>query len=466
MEVDLSKLYTPNKKQRLFHLCPAEEILYGGARGGGKSEALLWDAITMCIMYPGFVACIFRRNYTNVISIFRNRLYKLPKVLGEYNATERVFKFTPNNGKQSMILLRAADEPKDSEHYQGNEWDGLYVDEIQEFTKAMITPLLMNLRGSGNVDVRPRFRASAWPWGIGHGWVREYWITPAKPYEVWSPDDENGTLRDEEFDNEPPSRCFIPATLFDNTALMARNKRYLARLQSLPEAERRAAFGDWDVYEGQAFPEWRRELHVVTPFEIPPQWIKRGGVDFGTTAPWAAYFYAEDPTVISAEDPNLRRVYVFKEFYQKGTDATIQARQLRDFVMRTPGVVGLNIPPDMAVQSSIKRGVSPADVYRRMLAPMGCPVTIAVRAGRNHRKHRKDLMHRFLSLAPDGKPWLQVFDTCRNLIRTIPALPIDDNRPDDVDTRAEDHAYDGLTHALDVSHGIRRTAAEVPFVFA
>ena len=454
LNLDLTKLYMPQPKQVLFHACPADQVLYGGARGGGKSEALLWDAITQCLTFPGYVAVIFRRNYDNLMSIFRTRLFKVPTVLGLYNQTERAFKFS----NESIIYLRAADEPKDAESYQGNEWDGLYIDEIQEFSQDMIMPLLMNLRGSGRVKTAPRFRASAWPWGIGHGWVRGYWISPAQPFEVWSPgvDDEDQPL---------PTRCFIPATIYDNMALLRRNRRYLQVLKSMPENEQRAAFGDWDVYEGQAFSEWRRELHVIKPFEISKTWIKRGGVDFGTAAPWAAYFYAEDPSVIDKDDPNLRRVYVFKEFYARNTDALIQAKQLRSFIVETPNTVAVMIPPDMNAPSPTQRGITPADVYRRLIAPLGTAVTVAARAGRNHRKHRKDLFHRFLGIAPDGKPWLQVFDTCRNLCRTIPELPIDPNRPDDVDTRAEDHPYDAITHALDV-YAVKRIAGrDIPFVF-
>lgn len=454
LDIDLSKLYTPQPKQRLFHICPADRVLYGGARGGGKSEALLWDAITQCITYDGYTSVIFRRNYENLMGIFRERLYKLPKALGQYNHTERSFRFV--NG--SIIMLRAADEPKDAEGFQGNEWDGLYVDEIQEFSKNMIDPLLMNLRLSGKVvGIKPRFRASAWPWGIGHGWVREYWITPSDPFAIWS----SGT--DEE-GNSLPTRCFIPATIFDNQALLARYPGYIQELRDKPEAERRAAFGDWDVYEGQAFSEWRREKHVVDPFDIPLDWPKRGGVDFGTSAPWAAYFYAEDPSIQHEFDPTLRRVYVFQEFYQKGTDADIQARILRNFLAGQTNIASLQIPPDMNIGSNIRKGVSPADVYRRYLSRMGVPVVVAVRAGRNHRKHRKDLFHRFLALAPDGLPWLQVFNTCPNLIRTIPALPVDPNRPDDVDTRAEDHAYDALTHALDIPNTQRIPGRDIPFV--
>ena len=456
MELDLSLLYTPQAKQQLFHQCPADRVLYGGGRGGGKSEALLWDAATQCLTFPGYVAVIFRRIYDNLMGVFRERLYKIPNALGTWNQTERAFRFV--NG--SVILLRAADEPKDAEGFQGNEWDGLYIDEIQEFTQNMITPLLMNLRGSGKVkdeNFRPRFRASAWPWGIGHGWVRSYWITPVPPYTVWSPgDDEEG--------NPLPTRCFIPATIFDNPALLKRYPGYLQELRDKPEAERRAAFGDWDVYEGQAFSEWRKERHVVEPFDIPHNWIKRGGVDFGTSAPWAAYFYAEDPSVIDTFDPTLRRVYVFAEFYQKGTDAQIQAKLLQSYASRLQNLIAIQCPSDMEMKSSVSRAVSPIDVYRRYLSPLGIGVTTVAR-GRNHRAHRKDLMHRFLSLAPDGKPWLQVFSTCHVLTSQIPELPVSPLRPDDVDTRAEDHAYDAITHALDLRNIIRPASRDVPIYF-
>lgn len=460
MEIDLSKLYIPQPKQVLFHRCPADRVLYGGGRGGGKSEALLWDAITQCLTYKGYVAVIFRRIYDNLMGVFRERLYKLPNSIGTWNQTERSFRFV--NG--SVILLRAADEPKDAEGFQGNEWDGLYIDEIQEFTQNMITPLLMNLRGSGKVQeqITPRFRASAWPWGIGHAWVKKEWITPAPPYTIWSPNtDEEGHLLPE--GETRPTRCFIPANIFDNPALLKRYPGYINELKDKPEAERRAAFGDWDVYEGQAFPEWRKERHVVTPFPLPSNWIKRGGVDFGTTAPWAAYFYAEDPSVIDEVDPTLRRVYVFAEFYERGTDAQIQAKKLQLFCSNQSNMYAIQIPPDMNMKGSTNRNVSPADVYRRYLTPLGVAIQVASRAGKNHRAHRKDLMHRFLSLAPDGKPWLQVFDTCRQLTSQLPSLPIDPNRPDDVDTRAEDHAYDALTHALDVRNTTRISGRDVPY---
>ena len=294
-------------------------------------------------------------------------------------------------------------------------------------------------------------RATANPGGIGHGWVKARFITPAPPgtrmvqlVDVKKPDGTVEKLR--------RTRVFIPSTIFDNPALLKNDPGYLNNLASLPEAEKQALlYGSWDSFSGQVFTEWRNDpahyedqrwTHVIKPFRIPVHWKIWRGYDFGYSRPFSVGWYAAD------EDGRLYRI---KELYGcTGTpneglkiDPVEQARRIREAEENDPMLKGRVIQgvADPAIFNE-SQGESIAQMQEKH------PYYLVWHPGDHTRLAGKMQMHYRLAFNAEGRPMLQVFDTCRHFIRTIPNLVYDESNVEDIDSDQEDHIYDECRYVL------------------
>jgi phage terminase large subunit len=409
--------YEPNDKQALFHNSTATEVVYGGAKGGGKSCALVMEALVYGLEYPGANIYLFRETYevleANLISEWKE---KVPEAIYTYNESKHIAKLV--NG--STVRFRYVRNFRDAQIYQGRSFDFVGVDELTKHDEKTIQELLSCVRSPKGFP--PRFRATCNPGGIGHGWVKKRYIDAT--------DRGAKEIEDEITGNHI---AFIPARVYDNTVIMANDAAYVRRLENLPEAQRKAYLhGDWDSFEGQAFSEWREDIHVVQPFKIPSTWKRYRGIDYGRTAPFCCLWAAED------QDHNI---YIYREAYEAGLDATDQAKLINE---RTGGEDIYHTVLDSACWIPNQHGESIADTY-------GSEGLYCDQASKN-RLNGKDRVHKWLKVLKDhtGVDYsrLRVFKSCSNLIRTLPALPLDDKHIEDVDTKAEDHAYDALRYLL------------------
>jgi hypothetical protein len=291
-------------------------------------------------------------------------------------------------------------------------------------------------------------RASANPGGVGGWWVRKMFIDGA-PWGEKFPAFDIETENVLSYPRSHPKhgkplfyRRFIPARLDDNPYLFE-DGQYEANLLSLPESQRRQLLeGDWDVVEGAAFPEFRRTIHTCSPFEIPAGWMRFRAADWGYSQPACVLWFAVD------WDGNL---YVYRELYTKG----VVADEFADMVLEMEQ--GENIKYGL-LDSSVwhKRGDVGPPIAETMIQ-RGCRWSPADRSPGSRIAGKLEI-HRRLAEKPIGeldnegnevkKPGLIIFDNCVNLIRTLPILPVDKNKPEDVDTDAEDHAYDALRYGV------------------
>lgn len=398
-------------------------VLYGGARGGGKSWWLRWLGVVLLLHWH------FNRGMKNVrIGLFCDTYPDLvdrqvskievefPKWLGELRESQAhgLAFHLPESYGGGIIALRNLDKPG---KYKSAEFAAILVDQLEENTQDKFDILRGSKRWPG-ID-HPKFVASANPGGVGHGWVKRLWLDRDFPPELRNPVDFS------------PQFVFVPALPTDNPHL---SRNYWDELRSLPPDLARAwVDGDWNVFEGQAFGQFRPHEHIIKPFDVPRWWPRWRAIDWGYSAPFCCMWLTKNP--------DNSRVFAYRELYESGLTDRQQARAIREYTQRDEQIRTTFADPSM--WSSKTQGfsvTSTADEY----AAEGVPLTRAD----NDRLSGKRKIDRALGMLPDGKPGLLIFETCTNLIRTLPALPYDKRNVEDVDTNAEDHAYDALRYGF------------------
>ena len=420
---------------------PEYEALYGGAAGGGKSDALLIEALRQ-VHIPHYRAIIFRKTYPQLTELIdRSRdLYKRTYPKATYNGTEQCWTF-PSGAK---IYFGSMQHTKDRINYQGKRYDFIGFDELTHFTWDEYSYMFSRNRPGGE-GTRVYIRAATNPGGIGHGWVKERFISPAPPmtpiveeYNEVTPEGEHIELKRD--------RIFVPSTIFDNAELLKNDPNYLASLSMLPEAEKQALlYGSWDSFTGQVFLEWkndpehyldREHTHVIEPFRIPKHWRIWRGFDFGYAKPFAVGWFAADEE---------GRLYHIREYYGSNGQPNVGAKlnpveiaeKIKEIESTDENIKGHKIigvaDPSIFDES---RGES---VAYMMSKP---PNFIYFSPADNTRIAGKMQFHYRLMFDKYGIPMFYVFKTCKNFIRTIPSLVYDSKDVEDIDSATEDHIYD------------------------
>ncbi len=403
----------PNPKQRAFFASHARHTAYGGARGGGKSWAMRRKFVLLALRYERIRILLLRRTLPELTE---NHVRPLLEEIGRvatYNGTQRAFLF-PNG---SIIKLGYCDQERDVYQYQGQEYDVVGMEEATQFTESQMQ-FLTTCNRSVRTDFSPRMYYTCNPGGVGHAWVKRLFID--RVYR--------GGEKEEDY-------VFIPARVSDNPVLM-RDKSYLVTLGNLPEALRRAHLeGDWDVLSGQYFSEFSREEHVVEPFDVPSWWRRFRAMDWGYRDPCAVLWFAVSPS---------GRVYVYRESYERRTLSSEMARRIRS-ITGNESIAYTVASPDAWQQRGMSGsgdilGMSIAEVFTRGGVPL-------IKAD-NARVQGWQRVREYLSPAEDGKPHLQIFRCCTNLIRTLPMLTFDTHFTEDVSGACEDHAPEALRYGL------------------
>lgn len=390
-------------------------------------------AIIWCSMIPGLQVYVFRRLYDDLIKNHVEgpkgfRALLAPWVdAGFCEIIEGEIRFW--NG--SKIYLCHCQHDKDRFKYQGAEIHVLMIDELTHFSEVIYRFLRARCRAVGlkvppeYVGKFPRILCGSNPGNLGHMWVKATWIDPAAPMIVHkAAANEGGMLRQ-----------YIPARLDDNPSMAEDDPDYGARVEGLgSEALVRAMKdGDWDIIEGAYFPEFTLAKHVVRPVALPSHWVRFRAHDWGSAKPsWTGWLAVSDGTLPQFPKGAL---VVYREWYTSsapnvGLKLTVEQVAIGiaereqgekvDYGVADPAIFKEDGGPSMAQRMAAHK------VYWR-------PADNSRIAGWDQMRSRL--------IGEDGLPMLYVFETCRELIRTLPAMQHDKTRPEDLDSDLEDHCF-------------------------
>ena len=417
-------VFKPNTGPQTDFLAASErEVFYGGARGGGKSYAMLVDPLRYCDKQH-HRALLLRRTMPELRDLITHsqRLYGRAFPGAKWREQEKEWRF-PSGAK---IEFGYAENMTDALRYQGQSYTWIGIDELPQYPSPDIYNFLRSSLRSVDPSIPVYMRSTGNPGNIGSQWVREMFVDPAIPNKHFNLEISTPT------GTRTITRRFIPAKLQDNPYLMQTDD-YYAMLSSLPDVQRKQFLdGDWDAFEDSSFPEFNKSTHVVDPFEVPKGWQKFRAADWGYSSPACVLWFAID------YDNNL---WIYRELYTKKITADVFARKV--LMLEKDEYIRYGI---LDASTWAKRGDIGPSIAETMIQT-GCKWSPSDRTPRSRISGKLEI-HKRLKLNEDKKkePGLRIFSTCRNLIRTLPLLPLDDNNPEDINTQAEDHAYDALRY--------------------
>lgn len=414
MTFDIGTLYP---KQIEFCKAKNKYICYGGARGGGKSHI---SRIKMCLLalnYPGIQILILRRTLKELRENHVMQLQKLLKGIATYKESTKEFVFPSG----SRIVLGYCDAEKDVLQYQGQAYEVITMEEATMFTEFQFQALTESNRMSGNMkqDFTPRMYFTCNPGGVGHQWVKRLFID-----------------KDYRGSENPEDYMFIPSNVYENKYLMEHDPNYVRVLENLPEDRKQAMlYGNWDVFDGQFFPEFNRNLHVIEPFEIPEHWNRYIALDYGLDM-FAVLFVAID---------TKGKAYVYNEIHKSNLIVS-EARQVLKSYMRDKRYKDIYAPPDLWNRNR-DTGKSTAELFSEggiIFSKAGNDRESGWLTVKEWIKPRK-IRHEQTGELIEGSD-LYIFSNCTNLIRCLPQLQHDEKNPNDVAT--EPHEITHITDAL------------------
>lgn len=410
------------KKQQKFIDSEAFETLFGGAAGGGKSYGQLVDALLYALKYKKSKQIIFRSTFADLEkSLIRVSLEVYPLSIADYNSSKHTWKF--QNG--SIIDFGYIQYEKDVYQYQSAEYDVIRFDELTHFTEFMYTYMISRCRGANPYP--KRIKSSTNPGGVGHTWVKERFIDIGEPNTVHTCKLETG---------QEVTRIFIPSLVTDNKFMLSYDPDYIKRLDALPEKERKALkYGDWDIYDGMFFPEFKRRIHVIEPFQIPDAWNRYIAMDYGLDM-FAVLFVAVD---------TKGKAYVYNEIHKSNLIVS-EARQTLKSIMRQYKYKFIYAPPDLWNRNR-DTGKSTAELFLEGGIHLTKASNNRIAGWLNVKewlKVKKIRHEQTGELYEDSD--LKIFSNCINLIKYLPQLQHDEKDPNDVAT--EPHEPTHITDAL------------------
>lgn len=401
------------------------ELFFGGAAGGGKSDFLLGDFLQDVFNFKSaWRGIIFRRTADDLQELWLRANEIFPDTGARWREKQRIWQW--DNG--AFLLFRHYDTIDDFKKYQGGQYTWVGFDELTQWSDPTMYHMMKSrMRSAKGVPVK-RIRAAGNPGGVGHSWVKKYFIDPAPGGYKPITDPKSGRMR-----------MFIPSKLTDNIILMQNDPNYYDDLELVGNETliRMWKHGEWDVPLGTFFDSFNKDIHVISKFEIPNSWYKICGMDYGSYYPFCVLWAAVADGVMYPHIPEGSLVF-YREWYG-GVDG-----------------VGLKMPLPLIVDGIFNREPAGEVIHDRVIDP-DCKKSksgesiidqigkhsnwkLHFRPGEPNRKAGWQEMQ--ARLKGRGKPLMYIFPDCYDLIRTMPELIHNPKDPEDVLDNTDDHAGD------------------------
>ena len=402
--------------------------MYGGARGGGKTDCgMAW--LLRATEFKDARMLVIRRNADDLADWVdrAHKMYPYAKITGK----PATIKFP------SGAVIRCGHLKDESAYtkYQGHEYQRILIEELTQIPSEESYLKLVSSCRSTIKGLDPKIFCTANPGGKGHQWVKKRFIQGHKPKVAFKGKGENRY------------RMYIPATIDNNPTLMKNDPEYVNFLDTLPEPLRSAwRHGDWDIFAGQYFTEWDTSKHIVdkeiaTQLGFGREYNKRYlGIDWGYANPFACVWIEVTPN---------NRVFCYKELYGTEKHPSEWGQDILNMIGEEEIFMSLG-DPSMWARNPMSWNASHSPMYtdKSIAVALGAFVPNLVPANNSRVigwRNMAQLMHHDKNTMPN---FFILKDTCPNLTRTIPDMIRDDKNPEDIDTNLEDHICDALRYAL------------------
>lgn len=450
------------------------EIHYGGARGGGKTDEGM-AGMTPVLNNPRARILAIRKNADDLADwIDRAR-----RMFKPFKAT---FAGKPVVGRLGSGALIRTGHLKDDDaytKYQGQEYHRILIEELTQINSEKRYLMLIASCRSTVSGLYAQVHSNSNPGGVGHLWVKKRFIEPDP--EICDVEELEYHYKDQNGDDKVcrykiiteretgMKRAFVPATIDDNPVLKDNDPNYVKQLDALknsdPELYKAWRFGDWNIFAGQVFKEWRPRLndkpyHVVDslPTYLDPQTgltrsildvcDKYAALDWGYNDAFSCHWIAVTPE----NEFGVRRYFVYRELTGREERPRHWAKEIADIVVNEK-IEKLIMPHDTYSNTGGSKPI--ATQFKEFFDEYGVTypgfhISMEYGEAKSHQSkiNRQALMHEMLAEAEDGLPNMQVLDRCVKLIETLPALPYSDTKPEEIDEDSDDHWYDSVTYGL------------------
>lgn len=477
-------IWIPHRgSQRAFLRSPYFETLYEGTRGPGKSDALLMDFAQHvgCGFGRYWRGILFRQTYPQLGEIIEKSIRWFSQIFptAEYNKGSHTWQF--DDGEQ--LIFRHMSDPADYWNYHGHEYPWIGWEELTTWPDDRCYVAMLSCCRSSQPGMPRKYRSNANPWGVGHHWVKDRFISPAPRFQPvfacsgascsWAgskaeakPNESGGFWicpRCKAQNNSNRLRVAIRGVYSENAKLTEADPDYIVNLQSQTDEAKRKAWleGDWSIAAGAYFGDlWSSRHHVIEPFDIPSSWHIDRSFDWGSSAPFSVGWWAQsDGTEATMRDGSKRTwprgtLFRIAEWYGWNGRPNEGLRMLASEIAR--GI--LEHEKTMKLEGRVKPGPADSSIFEESngkciaddMARVGVSWIPADKSPGSRAVGAEAIRTRLAAALeePVEKPAVLVFDTCRHFIRTVPILPRDEKKPDDIDTDAEDHIADEFRYRV------------------
>lgn len=466
----------------LFLQAPEVEVLLEGTRGGGKTDGLIMDFCQDVGKGWGaeWKGILFRQSHPQLRDVIEKSRKWIKRIWPDafYNEIKSFWAFPEGE----RLYFSHFNTPTQYSDYHGHAYPWIAWEELTTWPSPDCYKVMFSCSRSTIKGMPRKIRATTNPYGVGHNWVKARFRLPVLPGRIMGPVIEDSV--DDEGRPEPPRRA-IHSKLSENKLLLHTDPQYIDRIRAAARnAAELAAWidGNWDIVAGGMFDDiWYecRDTIVMEPFDIPPTWRIFRAYDHGSSKPFSVGWYAvSDGTDLKLRDGKTRATvrgdyFRFKEWYgwrpgraNEGLRLVISdiskgiiEREI-EWGLRAPDNTWKRVksgPADTSLFDE-ENGVNLARDFLRpvMINNVQMRGVLWERAdkGPGSREQGWEQMRKRLKATKRPKggfrevPGLFITTDCPQWLRTVPVLPRDEIKIDDVDTEAEDHVGDECRYAL------------------